>query len=175
MSPKYWCENVGWNSLPLSNTSFSHWTTKKGKNWLQKISNFKERDNSLLSWDREDHPEFKTEIQIAQIKRWFQFHFWKITCFCTSRVSCFSRLEHLQQSFSFFILTHAKLYEYSLQYATETVKLISPSRTPLTEHKLTSALKFTHEKVDWRLTELETYSCVGVAFIASKSLVCHGN
>lgn len=175
MSPKYWCENVGWNSLPLSNTSFSHWTAKKGKNWLQKISNFKGRDNSLLSWDREDHPEFKTESQIVQIKRWFRFHFWKITCFCTSRVSCFSRLAHLQQSFSFFILTHAKLYEYSLQYATETVKLISPSRTPLTEHKLTSALKFTHEKVDWRLTELETYSCVGVAFIASKSLVCHGN
>lgn len=95
---------------------------KKGKNWLQKISNFKERDNSLLSWDREDHPEFKTERQIAQIKRWFQFHFWKITCFCTSRVSCFSRLEHLQQSFSFFILTHAKLYEYSFQYTTETGK-----------------------------------------------------
>lgn len=95
---------------------------KRGKNWLQKISNFKERDNSLLSWDREDHPEFKTERQIAQIKRWFQFHFWKLTCFCTSRVSCFSRLEHLQQSFSFFILTHAKLYEYSLQYATETGK-----------------------------------------------------
>ena len=95
---------------------------QRGKNWLQKISNFKERDNSLLSWDREDHPEFKTERQIAQIKRWFQFHFWKLTCFCTSRVSCFSRLEHLQQSFSFFILTHAKLYEYSLQYATETGK-----------------------------------------------------
>ena len=95
---------------------------KRGKNWLQKISNFKERDNSLLSWDREDHPEFKTERQIAQIKRWFQFHFWKLTCFCTSRVSCFSRLEHLQQSFSFFILTHAKLYEYSLQYVIETGK-----------------------------------------------------